>query len=163
MFQNYVQDVLNVVDGSGLKTGVMNVVSQAAIGSTCRIRGTADRASFQIELDSSRNSMVTYDFIVRVSEVADIDIIASVVDSFNGGAIDVTGSPQTYIPVLPAINVDTADSSYSYYRVVGAINVPRRTPAVSVMSVVIGVGSYAYIYGVARAHYTELLTYQPSK
>lgn len=164
MFQNFIQDVLNRVDGLPIRTGNVSVVASAAAGEICRTYNTltGTPSAIELEIDPKKNTMITFDIShIQGSTASGVNVvIAAIANGFGNTTVNLDGTVQTVIPAeFSTLN------DQGVLRIKGAINVPRIAGAVSgKYSCVISFPARGgQLIGIARAHYSDFHTFQPNK
>lgn len=163
MFQNFVIDVLNRVDGQAVANGTAKVIARSGVGEICRVNtmNSTGYSAVEIQLDPNKNSMVTFDLTVSMSaeDSSDVFAIAAIVPDFGQSTYAMAGKIQTVIPVELS-----QFGSHGAVRVKGAVNVPKIGPsASSAYSCIIAINAKGFLTGIARAHYADFHTFQPNK
>ena len=164
MFQNFIQDVLNRVDGTSVVVGEAAVLSRAAAGDICRVTkaNSTNYSVVELEIDPNKNSMVTFDLNYRVASAnstASLITFAAIVNNFGKDTYTLANTVQTVLP-----RTLTSFGSDVIVGFKGAVNVPKIGGAASgKYSCLIGVTGQGYLHGIARVHYSEFHTFQPNK
>jgi len=164
MFQNFIQDVLNRVDGTTIVNGTVTVLASASRGDICRVNRSTSSGfpAIELEIDPSKNTMVTFDLNLIISETDYINnpiAFAAIVNDAGANSYSTAGTVQTLIPrILSSFGAGTSVS------IKGAVNVPKvESGASGKYSCIIAFMGKGNLYGIARAHYSDFHTFQPNK